>query len=106
MQIHGISALCDARKFEAGRKDIPRILEGIEIPAEIEQIALFGLSSKSNTPTLAGGKGWLVSDLLQQITAVLRHGCVEKGAVSEQLPLLRTIQFVCQHNQSLFGPGA
>jgi hypothetical protein len=96
-------ALRYARKFEAGRKYIPQIFEGVEVPAEIEQIALFGLGSKANNPTLAGGKVWLVSDLLQQITGVLRHRRIEKEAVSEQFPILRTIQFMCQHNQSLFG---
>lgn len=95
-----------AKKFEAGRKYIPELFAGIEVPAEIEQIALFGLGSKANIPTLAGGRVWLVSDLLSEITAVLKTRRVEKEAVSEQFPLLRTIQFVCQHHRSLFGSGA
>lgn len=95
-----------SKKFETGRKYIPELFAGIEVPAEIEQIALFGLGSKANNPTLAGGKVWLVSDLLAEITAVLKTRRVEKEAVSEQFPLLRTIQFVCQHNRSLFGSGA
>jgi hypothetical protein len=51
---------------------------------------------------LAGGLVWLVSDLLLQITKTLRNLRVEKAAVSEQFPLLRTIQFVCQHETILF----
>jgi len=68
----------------------------------IEQIALFGLGSKTNNPMLAGGHVWLASDLLLQITNKLRTLRVEKAAVSEQFPLLRTIQFVCQHEAILF----
>lgn len=90
------------RKFETGRKYIPQIFADIDIPKDIEQIALFGLGSKTNNPTLAGGTVWLMSDLLREITAVLRTRRVEKEAVSEQFPLLRTIQFVCQHQAMLF----
>lgn len=91
-----------ARKFEAGRRHIPKLFEGVEIPERIEQIALFGLGSKVNNPVLAGGEVWLVQDLLTRITAVLKQRRVEKEAVSEQFPLLRTIQFVCQRQRALF----
>jgi hypothetical protein len=90
------------RKFEAGRKYIPELFAGIQIPENIEQIALFGLGSKSNNTTLAGGEVWLASDLLLKITETLRNLRIEKAAVSEQFPLLRTIQFVCQHEKILF----
>jgi hypothetical protein len=90
------------RKFEAGRKHIPTLFAGIDVPKDIEQIALFGLGSKVNNPTLAGGAVWLVSDLLVNITRVLLTRRVEKEAVPEQFPLLRAIQFVCQHHGSLF----
>jgi hypothetical protein len=90
------------RKFEAGRKYIPELFAGIQIPENIEQIALFGLGSKSNNTTLAGGEVWLVSDLLLKITGTLRNLRIEKAAVSEQFPLLRTIQFVCQYEKILF----
>lgn len=90
------------KKFEAGRKYIPQLFSGIEVPQCIEQIALFGLGSKANNPMLAGGHVWLASDLLLQITNCLRKLPVEKAAVSEQYPLLRTIQFVCQHHNALF----
>jgi len=93
------------KKFEAGRKHIPKLFAGIDIPDHIEQIALFGLGSRTNNPTLAGGTVWLMSDLLLNITTLLRTRRVEKEAVSEQFPLLRTIQFVCQHRSLLFGIG-
>ena len=90
------------RKFDTGKKYIPEIFSGIQIPVEIEQIALFGLGSKANNPTLGGGRVMLVSDLLSDIVACLKERRVEKMAVSEQFPLLRTIQFVCQHETLLF----
>ncbi len=90
------------KKFEAGRKYIPELFSGIEIPDHIEQIALFGLGSKKNNLTLAGGHVWLVPDLLLQITETLGKLRIEKAAVSEQFPLLRTIQFLCQHEKLLF----
>jgi hypothetical protein len=90
------------KKFEAGRKYIPQMFDGIDIPEHIEQIALFGLGSKTNNPMLSGGHVWLISDLLLQITQTLRPLRVERAAVSEQFPLLRTIQFVCQHEATLF----
>jgi hypothetical protein len=90
------------KKFEAGRKYIPKLFAGIDLPDHIEQIALFGLGSRANYPTLAGGHVWLMSDLLAEITKVLRPLRVERAAVSEQYPLLRTIQFMCQHEAMLF----
>jgi len=91
------------KKFEAGRKYIPQLFAGIDLPDHIEQIALFGLGSRANHPNLAGGHVWLMSDLLTEITKVLRPLRVEMAAVSEQYPLLRTIQFMCQHERMLFG---
>ena len=90
------------KKFDAGKKYIPEIFSGIEIPAEIEQIALFGLGSRANNPTLGGGRVMLASDLLLEIVSCLKERRVEKMAVSEQFPLLRTIQFMCQHEALLF----
>src|SRR5262245_47026986 len=40
------------RKFAAGKKHIPSLFQGLELPAEIEQIALLGFASKKNKATL------------------------------------------------------
>lgn len=90
------------KKFEAGRRYIPQLFAGIEIPDHIEQIALFGLGAKANSRTLAGAQVWMVSDLLLNITKTLSKLRIEKAAISEQFPLLRTIQFVCQNQKVLF----
>ena len=44
------------KKFEAGRKYIPELFQGLRIPTEIEQIAVLVFASKQNHETLAGGK--------------------------------------------------
>lgn len=90
------------KKFAAGRKYIPKLFAGVDVPTEIKQIALFGLGSRANYPTLAGGRVLLIADLLQEIVAGLITQRVERAAVSEQFPRLRTVQFVCQHHAALF----
>lgn len=90
------------KKFDAGKKHIPKLFSGIEVPTQIEQIALFGIGSRANNSTIGGGRVILISDLLSDIVDQLRKQRIEKNAVSEQFPLLRTIQFICQHEQLLF----
>ena len=87
------------KKFEAGRKHIPKIFSGIEIPEHIEQIALFEFASKANHETLAGGKVMLVSEFLAEIAMEIRSKKIASAAVSEQYPILRTVQFMCQYDQ-------
>lgn len=87
------------KKFAAGRKHIPNLFRGVEIPAEIEQVAIFGFGGRGPSPTVAGGKVMLVQDLLHEITAKLRTKKIEREAVPEQFPLLRTVQLMCQHHK-------
>ena len=63
----------------------------------IEQVALFGLMKQSKRKELAGGKVLVVSDFLEEIVKVLRTQRVASAIVPEQYPLLRTIQFMCEH---------
>lgn len=60
------------KKFDAGRKHIPQLFEGIEIPTEIEQIAVLVFASKANHGTLGGGRLMLIDELLQEIFRELR----------------------------------
>ncbi len=85
------------KKFDAGRKHIPKLFHGIDVPAHPEQIALFEYASSREHPTLAGGKVMLVSELLAEIAAALRLRKVASAAVPEQYTILRTIQFMCQY---------
>lgn len=92
-----------AKKFEAGRKYIPEILSGVDIPEEIHQIALFAFASNSNVKELAGGRVATTSEFYGEIVAELRGQRVAKQAVPEQFPLLRTIQYCLEYETQLFG---
>lgn len=88
------------RKFEAGRKYIPGLFEGIELPTEIEQIALLGFASNTNVKTLAGGKVMTTAELFGEIATELEGKKIAKAAVPEQFPLLRTLQFAIENRHS------
>ena len=89
------------KKFLAGRKYIPGIFSGLEIPTEIEQICLLGFGSNVNHPTLAGGKVITVSEFLTEIIESIGKTSIHSSAMSENHPLLRTLQFITQ-NRKLF----
>lgn len=90
------------KKFEAGRTYIPYMIPGFKRGMAIEQIALFGLLKRRARGELAGGRVWVMADLLQVIVKELHLRRVANEAVPEQLPLLRTIQFMCEHSAELF----
>lgn len=89
-----------AKKFEAGRKYIPGLFKGVTLPTVIEQIALLGYGSKTNNETLAGGRVMTSAELLQEITAGIAGRRIERAAIPEQYPLLRTLQFAYQHRRA------
>lgn len=89
-----------AKKFEAGRKYIPNLFKGIALPSNIEQIALLGFASNANVKTIAGARIMTTSELFVEIVADLSGKKVAKAAVPEQYPLLRTIQFACEHRHA------
>jgi hypothetical protein len=88
------------KKFEAGRKYIPGIFNGITLPTSIEQIALLGFASNANVKILAGGRIMTSADLLAEITAEIGKMRIAQAAIPEQYPLLRTIQFAYQHRHA------
>lgn len=90
------------KKFEAGRKYIPELFQGLSIPTKIEQIAVLVFASKQNHETLAGGKIVLVGELLSEILKDLRSKSVSSMAIPEQHPILRTLQFVAQYKTAVF----
>ena len=85
------------KKFDAGRKYIPHLFQGLELPDQPEQIALLAFASKKTRSELAGGRIMLVSELLQEIMSDLRSRPLASAAVSEQYPILRTLQLVGEH---------
>jgi hypothetical protein len=85
------------RKFEAGRKYIPTLFPGIPLPTSLEQIALFVYGGRGIRTALAGGKILFVKEFLAEILEVLRERQVAKAAVSEEFPLVRTLQFAANY---------
>ncbi len=90
------------KKFDAGRKHIPGLFPGLDLPEEIEQIAILAFASKVNHPTLGGGKVLLVSDLMREIIENLSDKKIAVDAVPEHHALLRTLQFVIEYRKKVF----
>lgn len=90
------------KKFEAGRKFIPGLFPGLDVPQDIEQIAILIFASKVNHPTLGGGKVLLVSDLMREIMESLGDRKISENAVPEHHMLLRTLQFVVEYRKKVF----
>jgi len=85
------------KKFRAGRKHIPSLFSGLDLPGEIDQIALLYFASKKNRTEVGGGRLLLVEDYLREIASVLKDRTVSSRAVPEDKPILRTLQFAVQH---------
>lgn len=90
------------KKFDAGLKYIPGLFPGLDLPEEIEQIAIFAFASRVNHPTLAGRKVLLVSDLMREIMEDLGDKKIASAAVPEHHPILRTLQFVVEYRKKVF----
>jgi hypothetical protein len=93
------------KKFAAGKKYIPQLFAGFDVPVDIDQIALLLYASKTNKQTIGGGKLMLVPEFLREIIGSLNGRKIAKNAVPENFPLLRTIQFVAEFRADLFGNG-
>jgi hypothetical protein len=91
------------KKFDAGRKYIPILFPGLQLPDEIEQIAILVSGSTFNHPTLGGGKVRIVPDLLREILEDLSDKKIASSAVPEHHALLRTLQFVVEYRKKVFG---
>jgi len=89
------------KKFKVGRKYIPQLFKGMDIPNSIEQICLLGFGSNVNHPTLAGGKVIMVSEFIAEIIGKISETSISSSAVSENHSLLRTLQFITE-NRKMF----
>lgn len=88
-----------AKKFEAGRKYIPKLFEGLDVPGEVDQIAVLVFASTRNRVTLGGGRIMLVDELMEKIFTTLKDSRVASNAVPESYPLLRALQFVAEYRE-------
>lgn len=90
------------KEFVDRREYIPRLFQGIELPSEIEEIALLVFASKASRNTLGGGRLVLIDELLQEIFQELRDKHLASSAIPEHLTVLRSFQFVAEYRQFFF----
>jgi hypothetical protein len=88
------------KKFAAGREYIPKLFDGFDVPAEIDQIAVL---LRAGRRSIGGGRIIVVPELLREIVGGLSHRKIANQAVPENFPLLRTIQFVAEFKEQVFG---
>lgn len=88
------------KKFELGRTHIPQIFSGLDLPTEIEQIAVFYLGSKTRE-TIGGGKLMMVSELLKIIYDDLKSKSIWNKVVPESFPLIRMLQVFIFYKDSI-----
>jgi hypothetical protein len=84
------------KKFAAGRTYIPGLFAGLDLPTEVDQIAVFIFSSRARAE-IAGGKVLLIADLMNEIRDELSKRSVLRAAVPEQYQLLRALQFAAYY---------
>ncbi len=92
------------KKFAAGRKHIPTIFEGFELPSKIEQIALWVYASKQTHQTVGGGAIMLMPELLAHIITHVRTLNLSTHAIPEHFTILRTVQFIAKYPKQLHAP--
>lgn len=85
------------KKFIAGKKYIKDLFHGIDVPDDIEQIALFVFGSSKNHKTLADGKVMMLPELLKTIFNTIKNKRISSEMIDEQKPNLRTLQFVAEY---------
>ncbi len=92
------------KKFEAGRKHIPKIFDGFELPPEIDQRALLVYASKETYQIIGGAKIVLIHELLSEIITEIRKRDLINNAIPEHFTILRTIQFIAKYPKQLSAP--
>jgi hypothetical protein len=80
-------------KFSVGRRHIPTLFNGLPLPQEIEQVALFVYGSSRQYAEVGGGKVLSIKLFISSILDELATKPVASKAVPEQYPLLRALQF-------------
>jgi len=90
-----------AKKFVAGRRHIPKLFDGLDIPADPEQIAVLVYGGERTRSVLGGGKVKFVRVFMREIFSHLANLPLESSAVPEQLTILRSFQFVAQYRRDV-----
>lgn len=90
------------KKFQAGQKYIPALFSGLELPTEIEQIALLVYASTRTYQMIGGGRIVLAQELLAEIFSELSALGLATSAIPEHLPILRSFQFVATYQADVW----
>jgi hypothetical protein len=89
------------RKFEVGKKHIPELFKGMNVPDQIEQIAVFVFGSKCTHAEIGGGKVMMARDLIGQIMKDLAAKRIAAAFVPEQFPILRGLHLASEFRETL-----
>lgn len=81
------------KKFEAGKKYIPDLFKGLDVPSKIDQVALLVYGSRKTCDQLGGGRLVFIQEFMTEIYRGIQGRPIRSQAISQQYPLLRTIQF-------------
>jgi hypothetical protein len=84
------------KKFDAGQLYIPELFDGLVLPAQIDQVALFVYGGSKHS-TVGGGRVLLIRDFMREILESIRTRRVDSAAIPEEFSLLRTLQFAAQY---------
>jgi hypothetical protein len=84
------------KKFDAGRKYIPGLFAGLDLPPNVDQIAVFIFGSRTRAE-IAGGKVLMIADLMSEIRDEVSKRSVLRAAVPEQYQMLRALQFAAHY---------
>jgi hypothetical protein len=90
------------KKFDAGRRYISELFKGLEIPSDIEQVAILVFASKANHECLGGGKLMLIDELLENIFREFKDKHLASKAIPEHLTILRSFQFVAEYKRAVY----
>lgn len=90
-----------AARFDLGRRFVPGLVGEVANADGLRQIALIGLGSSTNHPTLGGGELLSLADFLVEILSELRIGFEGGAPVPQQYPILRTLQFVAENHRAV-----
>jgi hypothetical protein len=84
------------KKFEAGRRHIPTLFAGLEIPAQIEQHALFLFAGRQPPTEIGGGRIIPFHAFMSDVLEAVRRLPLNSAMIPQQFGLLRTLQFAAR----------
>lgn len=90
------------KKFSAGKKYIPEIFKGMDIPADIDQIAILVFASDKVHKDVGGGEVIIAKDLLKDIFKEIKVKSLYSSAIPEHLIILRSFQFIAEYQDTIF----